>query len=142
MINNQLAGELLFHTEKICQPPNFCLAVNGAELSMLCGGPIQLWNFPWPIIIHPRYLANSQSQCNKEGKQVKQFSFPLFCLSADGSNQQRVCESERETPCECFIFHTFSPHIQSSLCSFSIFWNPPSSHALSHLPTLPPCPQL
>lgn len=130
------------------EPPNFCLLLMDQTFQCGVAGPSSYWNFPWPVIIHshgclpPHHLANSQSQCNKEGKQVKQFSFPLFCLSADGSNQQRVCERRGETPCECFIFHTFSPHIQSSLCSFSIFWTPPSSHALSHLPTLSPCPQL
>lgn len=83
------------------EPPNFCLLLMDRTCQCGVAGPSSYWNFPWPIIIHShgclpsRHLANSQSQCNKEGKQVKQFSFPLFCLSADGSNQQRVCVKER-----------------------------------------------
>lgn len=99
-----------------CEPPKFCLLLIDRTCQCCVVGPSSYWNFPWPIISYshgclpPPPTPNVTKRENKSNNSVSHYSVCQHMVPIS-----RVCVREGETPCECFIFHTYSPHIQSSL---------------------------
>lgn len=81
------------------------------------------------------HLALSPSQCNKEEKQIKQFTVSHYSLCQHMVPINSVCVCVCVTPCECFYFPYITPQIQSSL--FTLFLHLSCSSFLSR-PRHPP----